>query len=551
MSPAIKEYLFYPVILIIGLILLFHSVIHNDFSGLDDSLMIQENWDNLTDLDHIYTAFTEDVFNGAQGSYYRPIQVLSYMPDAFIVQSDTPVAQIFFILNIIFFVIAILQLYFFLKEFEFSANFRFLFSLLFAIHPALTPAVAWIPGRVDIILFIIVLSSIWCFIRFIKTNHFVWGILHIVFFALGMFTKETTIVVPVISLLIHSYFSNQVSNQTSWNWFDLLGFKFWKDIIITQLLWLKKYYLILLGWVLALIIWQVLRKNALPDDPLGMMSALFQITTSWKELIILFGIIFIPFNLQVFLEISWPFILFAIPGMILFFAIPQMLRTSFKNVFLGFMWVFLFIFPTTLSDYLNYHRLFIPLLGMAFICQPFDRKWSSKIDKLQIAFLFGIAGLFLFESIQFQKAFTDKQSFWANAVHYSPNSAFANNGLAWSFHLTQESDSALKYYQRVIEIRPDRENVRMGMALIHEERQEFHLADSLMQAEFLATKDSASVYFYMGQVFLERKDTTAALPNLIQGYPFTKNSRNARMYYDTLQHDLKQIILQQNVGRKH
>ena len=551
MSLKLKEYVWYPIILTIGIILLFHSVIRNGFSGLDDLLMIQENWDNLTDLGHIYTAFTEDVFNGAQGSYYRPVQILGYMPDAFIANSDIPTAQIFFILNIFFFVVAILLLYFFLKEFDFSVHFRFVFSLLFAIHPSLTPSVAWIPGRVDILLFIIIICSIWCFIRFIKTYHIGWAILHIFFFALGMFTKETTIVVPVVSLLIHSYFTTQIPDQKSWSWFDLLDFKLWRTIIISQLTWLKKHYIILIGWVTMLIIWQVLRKNALPDDPLGMMSALFQISTSWKEFIILFGVIFVPFNLQVFLEISWPFILWAIPGVLLFFALPKMLNNSYKNVFLGFMWIFLFIFPTTLSDYLNYHRMFIPLLGMAFICQPFDRKWSFNEHRLQILFLIGIAGLFLYENIQFQKAFTDKQSFWANAVHYSPNSAFANNGLAWSFHLNQETDSALKYYQRVIEIRPDRENVRMGMALIHEERQEFYLADSLMHAEFIATKDSSSVYFYMGQVFLERKDTTAALPNLIQGYPFTQSSRNARIYYDTLQYDLKQIILQQNVGRKH
>lgn len=542
-SLKIKTSFIYPVLLVISVFLLFYSTIDNGFSGLDDLLMIQENWDHLTDLNHIYTAFTEDVFNGAQGSYYRPVQILSYMPDAFIANSDTPTAQIFFIINILMFAVAIVQLYFFLELFGFSAAFRLVFTLFFLIHPALTPAVAWIPGRVDILLFIIVISSIWSFVKWIHSSQTIWAVLHIFFFALGMFTKETSIVIPVISILIALYFSNDLPNQSPWKWEQFLSFSIWKSLVIHVFKWLKTNYLILIGWIISLIIWQVMRKNALPDDPLGIMSALFQITTSWKELIILFGIVFVPFNLQVFLEISWPYILMAVPGFILFFALPKMLHTSYKNVFLGFLWIFLFIFPTTLSDFLNYHRLFIPLVGIAFLLRPFDRTWSFKEQKLQVAFLVGLAGLFLYENLQFQKAFVDKQAFWSNAVYHSPNSAFANNGMAWSYHLNQETDSALKYYQRVVEIRPDRENVRMGMALIHEDRKEYELADSLMLAEFLATKDSSSVYFYIGQVQLERQDTSSAIFNLTKGYSFTKSSRNARIYYDTLNPQLKQLIL--------
>lgn len=542
-SSRIKASFVYPALLVVGVLFLFYSSIHNGFSGLDDLLMIQENWDHLTDLNHIYTAFTEDVFNGAQGSYYRPIQILSYMPDAFIANSDTPTAQIFFIINILMYAVAMVQLYFFLGLFDFSAAFRFVFSLFFLMHPALTPAVAWIPGRVDILLFLIVISSIWCFILWLRTSKSIWGILHVFFFALGMFTKETSIVIPVISILIALYFSDKTPNQNPWKWEQFLSFSIWKAIVLEVFQWIKIHYPILIGWLISLTLWQVMRKNALPDDPLGIMSALFQISTSWKELIILFGTVFIPFNLQVFLEITWPYILMAVPGFILFFALPKMLDTSFKNVFLGFLWIFLFIFPTTLSDFLNYHRLFIPLVGMAFLLRPFDRSWSFQDQKIQVAFLVGLAGLFLYENLQFQKAFVDKQAFWANAVYHSPNSAFANNGMAWSYHLNQETDSALKYYQRVVEIRPDRENVRMGMALIHEEREEYALADSLMQAEFIATKDSSSVYFYIGQVQLERQDTSAAISNLTKGYGFTKSSRNARIYYDTLNPQLKQIIL--------
>ena len=526
----IKSNLIYPIIIIIGILALYHTVIYNGFSGLDDLLMIEENWDNLTQLSHIKTAFTEDVFNGAQGSYYRPIQILSYMPDAFIANCKTPTPKIFFELNLFFFISAFLLLYFFLSEFNFSANFRLIFTLLIASHPTLTPAVAWIPGRVDIVLFLIVISSIWAFVLFVKTQKTKWALAHILLFSLGMFTKETSICIPTISLLFVHYYSDK--NEAKWSWKKALDIIYWKSIILAQYKWVKQNKLILAGWIFTLVIWYILRKNALPDDPINFMGVLYQISVSWKEFLILAGSTILPINLQVFLEVSWPFVLFSIPGALLFILIPTLLKTSFKNYFFGFLWMFLFIFPTTISDYLNYHRMFIPLVGMAFILKPLDQKYLKKQWLIIITTSLGL--LFIWQNITFQKAFHNRVNFWNNAVNYSPNSAFANNGMAWSFHLDNKNDSALIYYERVVNIRPDRENVRVGMALIHEENKNFKQADSLLQEEFKATKDSALLYFYIGQVLLNRGDTQNAVTNLTLGLPSCKSSRNSRLYYDSL-----------------
>ena len=176
--------------------------------------------------------------------------------------------------------------------------------------------------------------------------------------------------------------------------------------------------------------------------------------------------------------------------------------------------------------------MFIPLVGMAFILKSLDRPGNFSKSKLWIPGFFFV--LFVWQSVDFQKAFTNRVTFWNNAVTYSPTSAFANNGLAWSYHLDHENDSALKYYEKVVELRPDRENVRMGMALIYEEDQQYQLADSLMEKEFFATKDSSQVYFYWGQIELERGDTAKAIENLTLGLPAQNVSRNARLYYDTL-----------------
>ncbi|MGB0805354.1 MAG: glycosyltransferase family 39 protein [Salibacteraceae bacterium] len=529
----LKAQFLYPLILIIGTLFLYGNVVNNEFSGLDDLLMIEENWDHLTDFNHVITAFNEDVFNGAEGTYYRPIQVLSHMPDALIAQSETPTPKIFFQLNLFFFITAFVLLYFFLSEFGFSPGYRFLFSSFLAIHPTLTPAVAWIPGRVDIILFLFVIISIWSFIKYFKSNNTFWLVIHFMFFAIGIFTKETTIAVPFVSILFIQYLALSPNGLHQGNgWASIFSLKFWVGTLNYSLKWLKKHYYLILVYTLILIIWAILRKNALPDNPFGFKGFVFHIMYCWKELVVLCGSIFLPFNLQVFLEFSWPFFAFGAIGTLLFFLVPKLIHTSFKELFIAVSWMFLFIFPTVLSDFINYHRMFVPLVGMAFILKPLDTPLSLKSKTTGILAL--LFGLFLWQSMTFKKAFNTRISFWNNAIEYSPNSAFANNGLAWSFHLDNELDSALKYYQRVIEIRPDRENVRIGMALIHEGRDETFIADSLLQSEFLATKDSSQVYFYMGQVQLERGDTNQAIKNLELGLPAQKSSRIARIYYDTL-----------------
>ena len=113
----LKAFIVFPFVILAVIVALYHGIINNEFSGLDDQLMIEEKWDELSHFSHVYTAFTDDVFNGNQGTYYRPIQIISYMPDAFIELAEKPKPQIFFVINIVFFALNALLIFFFLSNF--------------------------------------------------------------------------------------------------------------------------------------------------------------------------------------------------------------------------------------------------------------------------------------------------------------------------------------------------------------------------------------------------------------------------------------------------
>lgn len=206
--------------------------------------------------------------------------------------------------------------------------------------------------------------------------------------------------------------------------------------------------------------------------------------------------------------------------------------------------MFLFIFPTTISNLLNYHRLFLPMIGMAFLLQPLDHLKSMKWKLTTGVLVVGLLAILINENLHFQKSFVDRKSFWSNAYLFSPNSILANGGMAWTYHMNHQNDSAMYFYSRMIEIEPDRDQTRLGMAIIAEEMGDLETTDSLIIEEFKVTKDSANVYYYIGQILLERGDTAGAVKNLNLGKDVVLYSRNARTYFDTLDVEvLKQIIL--------
>jgi len=536
----LKEYIFYPLILTVAVFALYHNVMNNEFSGLDDYLIIEENWDKLTDISHIYTAFTDDVFLSAQGTYYRPLLLVSYMPDVYFTSSSEPDPHVFFVFNIFLFTLSTILIYFFLREFKFSSTYRLIFVLLYISHPALTPAVAWIPGRNDLILLLCVIPSIWAFIKYFKTHKLIWGLIHLLFFALAMFSKETAIVIPVIAVSFILFYSSIFDQPIAINsWKTFIHNKLWSNIITRIYSWLKNNIWVGFGWVLVLLFWFTLRTIALPDNPFTLLGLGWQLATSWIELFIMIGAIFIPYNLPVYLEITPIHLLMALPGVVLIIYLLKKIKATPNFIFLGIFWFFLFAIPSTLSDLVVFHRLTIPLIGMAFLLSPLDQIKSLRTKKLTIGIISLFAIFFILENIHFQKAYSKTISFWHNAKQYSPNNAMAYSGLAWYYHWQHQNDSAYYYYQQVVEHDPNKENARMGMAIIIEEEGDVSTADSLLQEELKISQDSNYVYFYIGQILLERGDTTASVKNLQLGYPVTHYSRYARLYYDTLNINVK------------
>jgi len=75
-------------------------------------------------------------------------------------------------------------------------NKAFFLSLFFALHPVLTQAVAWVPGRNDSLATIFIFSALIFFQRFLSKEKLMDLIFLSLFFLLALFTKESSILLP-------------------------------------------------------------------------------------------------------------------------------------------------------------------------------------------------------------------------------------------------------------------------------------------------------------------------------------------------------------------
>jgi hypothetical protein len=333
---------------LIASLLYLHILAFSEYTHYDDYFLIVENFSHINRLSNIGHAFLEDVSHQGQGgNLYRPLLTISLILSA---QISGTMPFGYHLIDIILHCASCCLLFAAFQLLGFKRSISFLGSLVFCIHPALTQAVAWIAGRNDSLLAVFILLCFISFIKFLSTSHLKWYFIHILFFMLAMFTKETSIVFPVLAML---YFYN------------LKG----KEIIsITTVLFV-------VGWGIVLLNWHILRSAAM-IVPIG--NKLLAATTVFSNLWIVvyyLGKIFLPFNLA-FAPVSSDIHITAgiISGCLLLLALLLSERRDWKFIIFGLMWFFVFLIPTfyynsgvhTPPKFYE-HRIYIPFMGILFV----------------------------------------------------------------------------------------------------------------------------------------------------------------------------------------
>lgn len=524
MKKNIKPFLWLTAI---GFLLYLPSLFFN-FTYLDDNILILDNLQFLTQPANLVKAFQQEVFYVSHfaTAYYRPILTVSFMIDSWI-SGASPFFYHFS--NILIHLLVINLFFIFLTKLKIKRELSFLGALIFAVHPVLTQAVSWIPGRNDSLLMLFVLLS---FIAVINYNNkradpsasrspssLLW---HFIFFLLALFTKESAL--ALVPLII---------------------FYFW--IMADTKLPKKALIKLSIGWLFIVLFWLAMRHNAFTDPiPFSPIKSLQAIIMSLPAIIQFVGKIFLPLNLSVLpilqdTTLRYGIIALTLLGALIIYSLPKQ-KNYWRYCLFGLLWFLGFLVPSFLKpssaiapDFIE-HRVYVPMAGLFVILFQNDLISKLNFSKKSILAIFGvIILLFGAKNITYQQNFKNRLNFWQNAAQNSPHSPLAHRNLGVMYYFKNNFAEALKHYQISLRLNPEEPMTHnnIGVLLMNQDKLDEAAKEFLEELKFNPYYDNALSNLGLIYYRQNKKDKAAELwKEAIRVNPYYLTAyKNLILYY--------------------
>lgn len=468
--------------------LLYSQTLFFDFTYFDDNDLILNKAVILQDIKNIPQIFSTDAFFSGDKFYYRPLLNLSFMIDA---QFGGELPFFYHLSNVLWHILAAMLVFCFLKKISKKSVLSFFLSLIFLVHPVLTQATAWLPGRNDSLLTIFILAAFIFFLNFLNKPSLKLYLSYLLFLFLALLTKETAVFLPILVIF---YF-----------WFIDKG-----NLIRTDK------FLLIFGSVAIGFVWFLMRSFALGGEPINYLSAISGIIKNSPAILLGIGKLILPVNLSVLPILEDSTLVYGIIISIILVLAWLFSRQRRNNYLIfGLIWFFLFLLPSfirlnTLPDFLE-HRLYLPLIGFLIALMEID--WIKNLDftKKSTKLIAGFILLVLVILTWRQSLnFSDRLTFWQEAANNSPHSPLAQRNLGAMYYLDKEPDSALKYYLRSLEINPNEPMVHNNIGLIYFERGNYIQAESEFKKELKLYPTYDKALFNLGELYYRQGKTSEA-----------------------------------------
>lgn len=482
----------YPVLfLILAVIIVYFPSLKLGYTELDDSIFIKEQKAYNEDLSNLLVSFERGVFNPTKDVYYRPLLL-----DSFILNYQVSGENIsgWHVVNMLLHLLSVVLLFYLLKKIGLSELASLLLSLLFAVHPVLSQAVAWIPGRNDTMLAVFVFSYLITALKYSESKKLSLLLLQCVLLLAALFTKETAVfAAPVAWVLIVLVKKKKIFEQS--------------NLIVYG------------GWLVTGLLWYFIRSQAtLENDQLQLVTMLQTLPSRLIVLLQYLGKIFIPINLSVFPIVEdtpniYGFIAVSILAVIIFFSKEK----DWSLIFAGLAIYILFfipalLVPSSLNDQDFEHRTYLPMTGILIaLSETILLKNSVKPNQL-LAGGIGLCLILSIININHQKNFKDAVTFWSAAVETAPHSAYANMMLGARLDKVDKrraDELILKAYS----INPNEKYINYYMGVMKQDHDSILASETYFLKE-ISISDYYMCYFHLARVAFEKKDKPAAVSYL-------------------------------------
>lgn len=502
-------------------LLLYLPALKLDLTKLDDTIFINDKHDFLSKLTNLPSAFTQGVF-GERDIYYRPLLLVYFMFVYPFTSTSSIVA--YHVASIMLHIVNVLLIYRLLNKVNIRKPSAFWLTLFFAMHPALTMAVAWIPGVNDLLLTTFALLCLLQLLRYHQSASGLSFLLVSLFFGLTIFTKESGIFLFPAGVLLIFYKEGQ------------------------NVQWRRMIPLCSLQFFL-LVIWFFARKQVLPDDAAAFLSAdmvgLF--FNRLQGLLQYLGKSLLPINLSVFPTIVDTSLLPGIVALIVLIILLYLNKErNAKHILIGFAWFFLFLMPIffvpkNVSDQLFEHRLYLPLIGILLVIYEtalFQKSFNHQIKTSLTAIVLIFFG---WSVIDYTKYFNDPLVFWENAVSTSPNSAYANKLYAVQLSDGGDPKNAIIHFEKAFELDSTERYTKYFLAtLVNMPKQDWNGAIALLDREIASNPNFVDAYAAHAQCNVNVGKLEEATVSL---KAFLKVKPNDQMYNNNL------LLLLRSLGK--
>ncbi|MCL2335708.1 MAG: hypothetical protein FWC57_06555 [Endomicrobia bacterium] len=506
----------FQILSLFALLVLVFAVYHQctsfGFVDMDDDTLIANKIGYMDSLSKAKDIFTNPVFDTSTDKFYRPILNFSYLIDTIISGGD---AGFYHYVNVLIHAADAFLVLLALGMLGYSKKVSLIISVIFAVHPALVSAVAWLPGRNDTLLTFFTLLSFMFFIQHLKTHKNFYLFLSSFMFLAALFTKETAVVIPIVFLLYAVLHYHKAGRNA--------------------------YLKMLIFAAISIIFYSAARYYALSGttSTLHMRELIISFLSSVKITFWYIGVLFLTEKVIIYPQFSAgsvKLISGAVP-LISLAALCFILRKkiNFKAMLFGLAWFILFMFPTYVMPGNNFytHRLHLPVFGFFIIIAetilPFVRAYPPS-KKFFYALSIVTAALFAAISINQSKFYKDAASFWFGAYEENPRSARVNAGVARYFFSSGDMENAEKYTLAAVNFSQGRDIHRMLTAAgtLYVIKGDTAKAERYFQQAIIKNGCAVNAYFGLSRLYASQNRKEDARKTLEYGLELMPNDKLLR-----------------------
>ena len=464
------------------------------FTNLDDEAIILDNYATLGHLSNIPRAFTTDAFLQPHGpAFYRPMQTVSFMFDAAI-GGQRP--SVYHATNVLLHLLACCLLYALLSALRYPSRINLFLSLLFAVNPLFTHAVAWVPSRGDLLITCFGILAFLEFLAYRETGR--WRNLagHGIVLLLAVFSKETALLIPLVCV-VYAVARRQPA------------------------LVARRDGLLVVAWCLPIGLYLAARSWVLTGHVPATEAGFVPFLKNLPIFLVLLGKAFVPLRLSTMPTIDPVSVVIGAGVAVALGLLAAKSRgLRWPVVVFAIVWYILFLAPTLLFrhrradvayDFFD-HRAYLPSVGLVVLLAELalvrpDLLRKPRAGRLTLLVMLMYAALSVFHA----RAYRDGMAFFTSAVHDNPGNAMAYHLRGQVEYLRGDIQSAMADLSTAISVAPDYAEAYYDRAGIYGQMQAFPkaLADYNRAIQYDSTR--ADFYFNRSAAKWYLRDFAGAL----------------------------------------